>query len=366
MINRQNWIDTKKFLEYHQDTLQNDNLSIKMYRGCLRHLLEWADEKLLTSAKNITPAFPAYLAQKKKYSSHYTNKVMTVAREFFNFSKGEWRSRYGGLNESWIQTLRPSKRNGAQSQIKEHLHYTLEDVLKIARLETHTLEDQRDVAAVCFLFLSGMRIAAFTTLPIECVKLEENSIYQLPEKGVLTKNRKAAITYLLPIPELLQVVNAWDARVRKELTPSDLWYPVMEIASPDFAKGRAASRFRGDSARMRIKDLCRRAGIKYLSPHKLRHGHVVYGLKKAKDIEEMKAVSQNVMHSSLQITDAIYGQFSSGDVKRVISAIGSGKAGEVAREAPDMQPLISLFSALLKDNPEAMKLLATFGKQTNP
>lgn len=75
--------------------------------------------------------------------------------------------------------------------------YNLEDVLKIARVSTETLRQERGKIAVCMLFLSGMRAEALASLPISCVDLSAGEIAQLPEAGVRTKNRKAAITFLV-------------------------------------------------------------------------------------------------------------------------------------------------------------------------
>jgi len=58
------------------------------------------------------------------------------------------------------------------------------------------------------------------------------------------------------------------------------------------------------------------------SPHKFRHGHAVYALKQAKDIPALKAISQNLMHSNLSITDGVYGVLSDMDVKKQIQKLG--------------------------------------------
>jgi hypothetical protein len=42
----------------------------------------------------------------------------------------------------------------------------------------------------------------------------------------------------------------------------------------------------------------------------------VYALKNAKDISALKAVSQNLMHENLTITDGIYGILSKTDVRK--------------------------------------------------
>lgn len=54
-----------------------------------------------------------------------------------------------------------------------------------------------------------MRATAFGTLPIKCVDIAARKVSQLPTMGVKTKNRKAAITTLLDIPDLLEVVTDW-------------------------------------------------------------------------------------------------------------------------------------------------------------
>jgi hypothetical protein len=46
-------------------------------------------------------------------------------------------------------------------------------------------------------------------------------------------------------------------------------------------------------------------------------------LKLAKVIAALKAVSQNLMHSNISITDGVYGILSDTDVKGQISALGN-------------------------------------------
>ena len=55
----------------------------------------------------------------------------------------------------------------------------------------------------------------------------------------------------------------------------------------------------------------------------------MFGVKAAKTIEEFKAFSQNMMHESMEITDRLYGQLGSEDIKRTISnlSISNDNAG---------------------------------------
>ena len=43
-----------------------------------------------------------------------------------------------------------------------------------------------------------------------------------------------------------------------------------------------------------------------LSPHKLRRGHIVWASERCENIADYKAVSQNVMHNSINLTDTVY------------------------------------------------------------
>ncbi len=76
------------------------------------------------------------------------------------------------------------------------------------------------------------------------------------------------------------------------------------------------------------------AGLPYMSPHKFRHGHATYGLKQAKGIGDLKAVSQNLMHANIGITDGIYAILSTEDMQERIAALGKSGAARVAPGAP--------------------------------
>jgi len=87
-----------------------------------------------------------------------------------------------------------------------------------------------------------------------------------------------------------------------------------------------------------------RVGLTYHSPHKFRHGHAVYALRLAKDVATLKAVSQNLMHENLAVTDGVYGVLSDTDVKRQISELGKGQTRSESREVGE---LVSLTRELL-------------------
>ena len=332
MIHRQNWLDVRHYLHYIERVRQNDPETVKRIRAHLRHLLEWADDTPLPKSRHVDPTFPAYLnlntaradGQDKPLSPASIIKGLAFTRQYYAFARQEWPLRYRPISESWVATLQPSRdvRSSLSVQLPVEQLYTIEDVRKIAAVSTATLHEERAKVAVCLLFLSGMRADALASLPISCVHLATRSIDQFPLLGVRTKGRKAAITYLLEIPELLAVVAAWDARVRA-LPPSALWYSPLTSDGMQFKPTTQAYIGRNGTIERDVRLICERAGVDYLSPHKLRHGHVVYALRQARDMEDLKAISQNVMHSSVTITDGRYGNLLRSDVRNVITTLGT-------------------------------------------
>ena len=354
IIHRENWLAVCAFLKYNEQVLQLDPKTVKRKRTHLRHLLEWAGNLPFAQAVSIRPTFPAYLIgarndrQKQPLSAETLDRGCEEARRFFTWIVSEHSDMFPLLTVTWIKSIHPDRAHGRQSELKKRDVFTLEDVRKIAKLKPDNLTEQRDQAAVCFLFLSGMRADAFVTLPIKCVDLENNQVKQLPAYGVRTKNHQAAITHLLLIDDLWEVVRTWDQLVRSALSPESLWYATLNTGRKLNGRTSAGSDRRSFLTKG-LRRLCEKAGVTYHSPHKLRHGHAVYGIKHAKNMQDFKAISQNLMHSSIAITDGIYGNLTVDDVKQTLANLGSQK--------PMQSELGLLFQALskLQDSPELLK-----------
>ncbi len=193
----------------------------------------------------------------------------------------------------------------------------------IAKAPVYSLRDKRIRAAAAFWFLSGIRIGAFVTLSLAAVDIGSRSVKQWPELGVHTKFNKRAITYLLDIPELLAVVQEWDHFVRASLPESGYWFAPISPETGNIDPGFIGIGKQRDSrARKDLMDWLDRVKLPYHSPHKFRHGHAVYASKIAQNPSELKAVSQNLMHSSLSVTDGIYNILSDTDLEGRIKNLG--------------------------------------------
>ena len=98
-----------------------------------------------------------------------------------------------------------------------------------------------------------------------------------------------------------------------------------------------------------MRQLCQLAGVEYKRPHALRHGHAVWALSNAGSVADLKAVSQNLMHKSLSVTDGIYAILPDTEVQARIAALGSGDRNQAAGAAMGVIGVFSYLGAGLQE-----------------
>jgi len=333
VISRENYRLAQRYLVYLAEVEQLQPKTLSNKRVHLRHLLEWADEGSFAQAPRIRPTLPKYLltarddGRGEPLSQEHMAKVCGTARQFFTWLSREEAGRCRAITPGWIATLEAVRRPGDDAPPERNI-YSVEDIRAMVALPAEKLTERRVRAAVAMLFLSGMRIGAFVTLRIECVDLAHRTIKQWPSMGVHTKGSKTATTHLLDIPDLLAVVQEWDSYMREVSSLSGLWHPTLlrdGVAVDVTATSHPNRRSQFD---VELRALCERAGVPYRSAHKIRHGHAVYALKQAQNLADYKAISQNMMHASLQTTDAVYAVLTPDDVGARIGNLGKGPAPE--------------------------------------
>lgn len=348
MINKNNWRMMKKFLEYRLRVDQISNGSWLREKTHLLYLLNWAQEKSFKLAPSFRPAFPEYLlksrldGEKTTLSAVYIKKVLATARLFFIWLSDN-EAGYKHLKQIWIKTIK-SKRISDRPKVKHAV--SLDEIMAIANAPAPSAQARRARAGLVFLYLSGMRIGAFVSLPIQAVDIANLQVNQFPELGVRTKNNKSATTFLLPIPELLKVVKEWDDEVRAVLPLNGFWYAPFSPLTGEIDPGITdVGVHRAINASRNFRQWLNEVNLPYYSPHKFRHGHVRYGRDHAKNIAQFKAVSQNVMHSSMGITDQVYSVMNDLEVKNGIGALQDDVISP-ARSEDDL--LLSKFKKFLE------------------
>lgn len=329
MILRKNYQDVRAHLEYRRRVNQDSSRTLETRWSALKLLLIWADSKSLERAPDIRPTLPEFLTRQRRNGRHLSHggqeTFISMARVFFTWAMAAHPRRYRRITRLWLDSLRPVRE---RTGVKERQAYSLEDVRALLAVEDDRLATRRVKAAVAMLFLSGMRIGALVTLPIKAVDLGHRQIRQWTELGVKTKFSKSATTYLLDIPDLMDVVQRWDAMVRERLPAEAMWYPNITGARVKRIEATTLqSHYRSRSLYRGLRALCEAAEIPYLSPHKLRHGHVMHALSHSSSPADWKAISQNVMHSNLATTDGIYGILKDPEVAERIARLGGAHDG---------------------------------------
>ncbi|MEW6402934.1 MAG: site-specific integrase [Chloroflexota bacterium] len=325
MINRENWRHVRNYLQYRSEVDRLSKASVYVNESWLRQLLEWAGSQPFEVASHIRPVFPEYV-QSQELAGVYKIYVVSAARRFFVWlSKHE--KKFSSLSVSWVDTLKLGKDVSGE---EEHEAVTLEEVRAIASAPAETMLEKRIRASAVFWFLSGIRVGAFVTLPVSAVDLDSLTVKQWPKLGVHTKFKKHATTFLLDMPDLLAVVRDWD-RVVKSAGVKYWFARVLPEGIFDVSEYNRGEH--GDiRARQDLRAWLSRVGLPYHSPHKFRHGHATYALKQAKDVPALKAVSQNLMHSNLSVTDGIYAILDDLDVRKEIANLGKSAGVESKAE----------------------------------
>jgi len=180
------------------------------------------------------------------------------------------------------------------------------------------------------------------------VDIKARTVKQWPKLGVHTKLKKHATTYLLDIPELLIVASEWDDEIRPVLPATDYWFAPI---SPDTLEvdpyAKTIGVHRTTRARKDLRRWLGRVGLQYKSPHQFRHGHAVYAIKQAQNVGDLKAVSQNLMHANLSITDGVYGILSESDIAERISSHGRHEASVDSLSRSELKALLTKVAAEL-------------------
>jgi len=331
VIHRNNYLLVRRYLRDLGEVYQLSGSSLGRYHFYLRHLLLWAGETPFQQATKLRPTFPSYVNNLPgrngdvPLASVTQKKIIEVGKRFFTWGKQNYPKEFGSLTTAWLESLRSPR---VRDTNDEHEYVSLEEVKQLVAIP-HDEEDialLRDKAAAAMLFLSGARASAFTTLPLSAVDLPARTLRQWPELGVATKNGKRATTYLLPIPELLSVAQIWDDVVRSNLPPTVPWYaPVSARWGSQSLEESEPGKNRHQALDKRLHRLFTLAGLPYKSAHKFRHGHAVYGLLKAQTMADYKAVSMNLMHNDIKITDSIYAPILSEVVKDRIARLTTGQ-----------------------------------------
>jgi site-specific recombinase XerD len=208
---------------------------------------------------------------------------------------------------------------------------SLEHIQRLVKsIDIKTEIDKRDKALISFLFLSGMRDKAIATLPLACFNRKTLEIQQDPKLGVDTKFGKVITTTLLKFDDdMIKCIIEWSNYLEKEklFGSSDPLFPRNKIERQKggltFVSYRVEPLFwkTTGSIRQIMESRSARAGLDYYHPHSFRHAAIHLAMKKCRNAEDMKAISQNFGHEYVGTTMMTYGNLDDFRVHEIVGGL---------------------------------------------
>ena len=369
MINKNNKKTVDKYMSEREDEVLNDELSpksLKLEKTQLILLLEFTSELDFNELpKKFTgKSFKSYLnsvnarrdGKTVPLSKNYKHQAMGTTRRFFSWLKGQ-AGFQKVITTEWIAEFNYRRKNNSPEREtksdNKHGYFTLDELLIIAKTPVNSLVEERLQASIVFLFLSGMRISAFLTLPIHAVDLTRRIVYQYPEYGVQTKLGKKRKTKMLFIPELLPIVSSWDAKIRSLNSLNSPWFVPISSQTGLLAPNQPIGSYRDSSFRKNLATFMEKAGLPYRNPHQLRHGYIRYARDRAPN--NVKAL-EIIANSTIQTVETMlkYAELDNNDAieefDKVIINDPENMPG-ISVPSPELNKLVS---SLVEQNQELL------------
>jgi integrase len=287
---------------------------IDQAKGFKRHLASQRSERTnepLSKATVYTTltalkAFFMWLADQPGYKS----RISYTDTEYFNLNMKDARIAKA-VREPRVPTL-------------EQIHHVLRSMPDTTEIEL------RNRALIAFTILTGARDGAIASLKLKHVDLDRNLLEQ-DAREVRTKASKSFPTFFFPVGgDVRPVVADWVAylRTKKLFGFDDPLFPAsFVVVGPEgqFQTDGVSRRHWSNAGPIRriFKGAFERAGLPYFNPHSFRKTLAQLGQKTCRDIETMKAWSQNLGHEDLMTTLTSYGTLSRGQQAALMGSFSS-------------------------------------------
>jgi len=270
--------------------------------------------------------FKNWLKNKKKAGSEekislgYCYHNLRRLRKFF-----EWLAKQPGYKSNinitdidFLKLSRKESRIATEPETREIPSY--EEMIKVIdSIKIKSEVDSRDRALFCLVLLTGARVSALTSLPIESFDRNRLTIDQNPKLGVKTKFSKRITTTFFPLPDsritdfflewVDYLVNEKKFEKRNPIFPATLIETGLENNVNYRNTGKVKPVFWQSSGVVRgiLEKRFQEANVKYYHPHTVRHLLVKIFAKARLTEEEKKAISQNLGHEDVGTTFGSYG-----------------------------------------------------------
>ncbi len=287
--------------------------TINKYAQCIFKWQEcFENEDFAAFTRERCDDFKKYLkkmAEKNKTTLSNQYDILRHLKKFFLWLSEQ--PGYEKIKKTDLEYLRLSKKETSIALERKDKEYpTLKEIQSIVHnIPSNNEIEQRDRALIAFLILTGMRIAAAISLPMQSFNPHSLSIEQNPAIGVKTKNSKKILSTFLPIDwdEGEKIFLTWFeylANVRKFGAQKPI-FPT----NKDFSSRYVSDQFwhSTNPARKIIQERCREANVPYYNPHSFRHAAVAFMSEKGLTEADKRAISLVIGHENIGTTFGSYG-----------------------------------------------------------
>lgn len=207
---------------------------------------------------------------------------------------------------------------------------TLEQIEHVIKsMPTETEVQKRDRALISLLILSGCRVTAITSLKLKHVDLDNERIEQHPQ-DVKTKFSKKIVTFFFPVGDIFKDIFIEWVHFLKNEKHFDFNSPLFPKTKLTLDENDQFSRQELDFVawqsttpiRTIVRQAFESAGLDYYNPHSFRDTIMQLGYQVCKTAEDIKALSQNLGHSSPLTTLTSYGHIEEYNQGEIIKRLG--------------------------------------------
>jgi len=322
-----NEIAKRRYYKYLEHSRGSSRESIKHYKSAISSWQEFTNnEDFSCISETKIENFKEWLKNKNKKNSSVTISlshrydILRFLKIFFNWLSDQtgYKSKITKTFIDYFNLTMGEVRQATQQ--RNRISPTMEEAkILIESIKGETEIERRDKALISLVFLTGIRISALSSLPIESFDKENLIIDQDPRLGVKTKNTKKIMTSLIPFSyqEPLNYFLDWYNFLIniKNFKQTDPLFPATKIESGNddklgyYSTEEISSNFwkNTSSPRKIFENRFKQAGLKYYHPHTFRNLIVKEFSKLPLSEEERKAISQNLGHADVETTFGSYG-----------------------------------------------------------
>ena len=267
----------------------------------------------LLSTLNALKTFFTWLSQQRGFKSKFTY----VDAEYFALS----------LKDTAIAK---TARGRPVPSIEQIRHVTLS-------MPSETDIEKRDRALVALALLTGARDDALASLRLRHVDLDA-ALIQQDAREVRTKFSKSFPTYFVPVgDDIREIFEGWVRHLKEVMFwgPDDPLFPRTRVVSGSDRRFEVSGLERaGWRTSAPIRAIFRKAfeavGVPYFNPHSFRHALTRHGQTICVTLEDHKAFSQNLGHSSIKTTEMHYGEIPAERQGQLIRGLGTRGTADAA------------------------------------